>query len=119
MQRAKNSAQEGLIAKVRDNLSLAGVFTVAFLLGQYIAWQILKGSGFYALTNAPTAFFMLLTGLHAVHLLGGLFVWTRATWRAWRGEEVERIRLSVELCTTYWHYLLLVWFVFFALLLMT
>ena len=119
MQRAKNAAEEGLFAKVRDNLSMAGVFTIAFLIGQLVAWQILKGSGFFSLTNAPTAFFMLLTGLHALHLMGGLLVWARATWRAWHGEEVKRIRLSVELCTTYWHYLLLVWVVFFALLLMT
>jgi len=27
------------------------------------------------------------------------------------------IRLTVELCTTYWHYLLLVWVALFALLL--
>jgi cytochrome c oxidase subunit 3 len=36
-----------------------------------------------------------------------------------QGMEVKRLRLSVELCTTYWHYLLLVWFVFFTLLLST
>jgi cytochrome c oxidase subunit 3 len=29
------------------------------------------------------------------------------------------VRLSVELCTVYWHYLLLVWLVLYALLLST
>jgi len=29
------------------------------------------------------------------------------------------LRLSVELCTVYWHYLLLVWLVLFAVLLST
>jgi len=29
------------------------------------------------------------------------------------------VRLSIELCTVYWHYLLLVWLVMFALLLST
>jgi cytochrome c oxidase subunit 3 len=29
------------------------------------------------------------------------------------------VRLSVELCTVYWHYLLLVWLVVFAVLLFT
>jgi cytochrome c oxidase subunit 3 len=29
------------------------------------------------------------------------------------------LRLSIELCTLYWHFLLLVWIVFFSLLLMT
>jgi cytochrome c oxidase subunit 3 len=31
----------------------------------------------------------------------------------------RRVRLSVELCTVYWHYLLLVWIGLFALLLST
>jgi cytochrome c oxidase subunit 3 len=29
------------------------------------------------------------------------------------------VRLSIELCTVYWHYLLLVWLVMFVLLLST
>jgi cytochrome c oxidase subunit 3 len=35
------------------------------------------------------------------------------------GVEVIDLRLSVELCTVYWHYLLLVWLVLFAVLLST
>ncbi len=35
------------------------------------------------------------------------------------GVELIDIRLSVELCTLYWHYLLLVWLVLFAVLLST
>jgi len=61
----------------------------------------------------------LLTALHGLHLLGGLLVWGRATLKSWRHIEVAKIKLSVELCTMYWHYLLLVWFVFFTLLLST
>ena len=100
-------------------LTLAGLFSVGFLVGQFLAWQELKAAGFYAVFSAAATFFMLLTALHAIHLVGGLLVWSRATWRAWQGMEVKRLRLSVELCTTYWHYLLLVWFVFFTLLLST
>jgi len=33
--------------------------------------------------------------------------------------EVIDLRLSVELCTVYWHYLLLVWLVLFAVMLST
>jgi len=35
------------------------------------------------------------------------------------GADARSVRLSVELCTVYWHYLLLVWIVLFALLLST
>jgi cytochrome c oxidase subunit 3 len=58
-------------------------------------------------------------------MLGGLFVLTRTTARVWSGVDKlavvtrSRIRLSVQLCTTYWHWLLLIWLGLFALLLST
>jgi cytochrome c oxidase subunit 3 len=119
MQRARAAAQQGQITGVRNNLSLAGLFSITFLIGQVLAWQELSAAGLYARTSPAAAFFILLTTLHGIHLTGGLLVWARAVWRAWQGMEVKRLQLSVELCTTYWHYLLLVWFVFFTLLLST
>ena len=59
------------------------------------------------------------TALHGIHLLGGLWVWARATARVLRDVDVDKVRLSVELCTVYWHFLLLVWAVLFAVLLNT
>jgi cytochrome c oxidase subunit 3 len=119
MQRARNAAQQGLVDKVRSNLTTAGLLTIVFLVGQYLAWQQLSAAGYYVYANPAAAFFVLLTALHALHLMGGLLVWGRAVVRTWQGMEITRIKLSIELCTTYWHYLLLVWFVFFALLLST
>jgi cytochrome c oxidase subunit 3 len=54
--------------------------------------------------------------VHGLHVLGGLVAWTRASLRAWRGADAARLRLAVELCATYWHYLLVVWVVLYALL---
>ena len=76
-------------------------------------------AGYFVAVNPAFAFFYLLTALHAVHLLGGLVVWGRTTARVWRVVEVGDVRLSVELCTVYWHFLLAVWVVLFALLLHT
>ena len=50
-------------------------------------------------------------------MLGGLVALARATAKVWRGLDVDRVRLSVELCAIYWHFLLFVWLVLFALLL--
>ena len=75
--------------------------------------------GYYASTNPANAFFYLITALHGLHLLGGLVAWGRTTDKVRRGVEVAKVRLSVELCTTYWHFLLLVWVVLFTLLLFT
>jgi cytochrome c oxidase subunit 3 len=48
-----------------------------------------------------------------------MWVWGRTTTRVLTGADVESVRLSVELCTVYWHYLLFVWIGLFALLLST
>jgi cytochrome c oxidase subunit 3 len=57
-----------------------------------------------------------MTGLHAAHLLGGLWVWSKSSIRLLSGEDAAELKLSIELCTLYWHFLLIVWFILFALL---
>lgn len=119
MQWTRTSARRGQTDGVKNGLIAAGGFTLAFLAGQLWAWQQLNASGLFTLANPAYAFFLLLTAVHGIHLLGGLWVWARATARVVRGADVEKVRLSVELCTVYWHFLLLVWAVLFAVLLNT
>ncbi len=126
MHSARKAARRGLMERVRTGLVVGGAASFAFLAGQVWAWQQLNASGYFAsdpgsagaVTAGPAnSFFYLFTALHGAHVLGGLWVWGRTTARAWRsGEEASRIRLSVELCTVYWHYLLVVWLVLLALL---
>jgi cytochrome c oxidase subunit 3 len=113
------AARRGQTDGVRTGLIAAGVFAFSFLAGQLWAWQQLNASGHFVAANPANAFFYLLTALHGLHLLGGLWVWGRTTIKVLRGVEVGKVRLSVELCTVYWHYLLLVWLVLFAVLLQT
>lgn len=122
LQRARNAAGHGNLTGIRVNLTAAGIFTIGFLLGQVYAWQLLTADGHFLATNPADAFFYLLTGLHGLHLLGGLFVWAKTTMNAWQRpdpEDAERaaaLRVSVELCSVYWHYLLLLWLVLFYML---
>ncbi len=119
MERTRAAAQWGQRDGVRTGLVAAGAASFLFLAGQLWAWQQLNASGYFAAGNPANAFFYLLTALHGLHLLGGLWVWGKTTVKVWRGVDVGAVRLSVELCTVYWHYLLLVWLVLFALLLST
>ena len=119
MQWTRVAARRGRLDGVKKGLLTGGIFTFGFLAGQLWAWQQLAASGHYTAANPAFAFFFLLTALHGLHLVGGLWVWARATARVLRGVDVGKVRLSVELCTVYWHYLLLVWAVLFAVLLHT
>ena len=119
MQRTRVAARRGQLDGVKSGLIAGGVLTFSFLAGQLWAWQQMDASGYFLTANPAYSFFYLLTALHGLHLLGGLWVWARTTAKVLRGVDVSKVRLSVELCTVYWHYLLLVWLVLFAVLLHT
>jgi cytochrome c oxidase subunit 3 len=116
----RNAAVKGQEGRLRPGLIITGLLTMGFVLGQFVAWQQLQNSGQFITSNPSNAFFYFLTGAHAVHILGGLYVWARATLNVVLGKgDAERIRRSIELCTIYWHFLLVVWLVLFGLLLST
>ncbi len=118
-QSTRGATKRGQPLTVKIGLIVGGACTILFLLGQLVAWQQLNASGFFMTGNPANSFFYLLTALHGLHLLGGMWVWGRTTLRMLTGADAESVRLSVELCTVYWHYLLLVWIGLFALLLST
>jgi cytochrome c oxidase subunit 3 len=120
MQKARSAMARGDSAQTQRALLLGGVLTAAFVVGQLIAWRQLNVSDTFNMANPAVGFFYLLTGAHALHLLGGLYVWGKTFNRLrFKHAELIDVRLSVELCTVYWHYLLLVWIVMFGLLLAT
>ncbi len=124
MQVARNRIDNDDVTGGRSYFLSAGVLTVVFLAGQVFAWQQARATNDLGADSPAFAFFVLLTALHGLHMVGGLFVLGRTTRRIFRVDASSvvarsRIRLSVQLCTTYWHWLLLVWLGVFALLLST
>jgi cytochrome c oxidase subunit 3 len=111
-----HAARRADSAGVRRGLGASGLLTLGFVAGQLVVWKQLNDAGFVLTTSAATAFFYLLTAVHGLHVLGGLVAWVRAAARAWRRSDPARTRVGVELCATYWHYLLAVWLVLYALL---
>lgn len=119
LESARRAVKKGQERALKIALLAGGVFTFAFLGGQLAAWQQLSASGQFVTSGPAIAFFYVLTAVHGLHLLGGLLVWGKTLGRLAGGAELIDVRLSVELCAVYWHYLLLVWVVLFWLLLST
>ncbi len=95
---------------------LAGILATAFVIGQLRLWGQLAEFGFTVSINPAISFFYLLTGLHVLHIIGGLVAWGRSMERIWQRQSMATINAGLELCAIYWHYLLFVWLVLFALL---
>jgi len=119
LQWAWRSATHGDSLGIMRGLAAGGVGAVVFIAGQLLAWQQLVASGYFLTTNPANAFFYVLTAMHGLHLLGGLVAWSRTALKVWRGSDVQAVRLSVELCAIYWHFLLILWLVLFYLMLST
>ena len=106
--------------KAKNYLLIVGFLTFAFITGQLLVWQHYVNLGQYVSTNPANAFFYLFTALHGVHVLGGLFFWGRATTKLFtKNFSVLKIKQAIELCSIYWHFLLIVWFILFGLMIAT
>ena len=118
-ERARGCGARADATGLRNAFLAAGALTLAFLVGQVIVWVQLVNGGYMAQTNPANGFFYMITGVHGLHLLGGLIAWARAARRMFAAAGIGDARVSVDLCAMYWHFLLLVWLGMFAMLLNT
>src|SRR3954465_1655555 len=116
LQWAYMAARRDDIDGISIGLCAGGASAITFLVGQLLAWRQLSGAGYFLASNPANSFFYLITAVHGLHLMGGLVALGRTTAQVWHGAPVTEVRLSVELCTIYWHFLLLVWLVLLGLL---
>lgn len=116
LQLARVISQREKIERVKAWLIAGGGLALAFLAGQLVLWRQLVAADFFLTTNPANAFFYLITGVHGIHVLGGLIALGRTSAKVWAGGDPAQARLSLELCVIYWHFLLFVWLVFFAIL---
>ncbi len=117
LQCALIAARNGQMNMVKLGLVTAGLTAFGFLVGQWMAWRELEAGGFFLTANPANSFFYLITGMHGLHIVGGLVGLGRTTAKAWnRDATPQSISLGVELCAMYWHFLLFVWLALFVLL---
>ena len=116
MQWGLGGTRSGKLNVAVVGISVAVFFTVLFLVAQLDLWWRLQSMGFYINGNPANSYFYLLTAIHGLHLLGGLIVLCNVVFRVWYEHSPATLTAPLQLCTTYWHFLLGVWLVLFALL---
>jgi cytochrome c oxidase subunit III len=98
------------------------VLGVLFLLGQFVVWWQILGSGQLMRNNPHSSFFFILSGMHGVHILvglGGLAVLLYRTQEPASGPRWQmHTRVLANAVAIFWHYLDGLWVVLFALLLL-
>jgi cytochrome c oxidase subunit 3 len=95
--------------------SVATALGILFLLGQLAAWRQFVLAGFYVATNQASSFFYVFTGLHGLHLLGGICALLYVSFRKFENAKVSR-SVAAEVASHYWHFMDGLWLFLLALL---
>lgn len=116
LQLALMGARAGKAAWTKSALVGAGVLTILFLIGQWAAWQQLTSLVLGDFSNPSVGFFFMITGVHGLHMAGGMLALGRAVNRAFGPGDIRQMEANLSNCALYWHYLLGVWLLVFGLL---
>jgi len=110
------SARAAVLRRLRVGLLLG----LGFLGAQASLWLSWWWAGLVPSSSGFAAVFFVCTGLHALHVLGGLtfllFLERRFRQRDGAGTPGARVLSSVRLAAVYWHFMGVIWLVLFALL---
>lgn len=113
---AKKFAKQQSLSAIIISLTATAFFTLLFVSGQVQVWQQLNQSGFYIYTNPANSYYFLLTGVHALHIIGGILVFIRCIWLFSFNLSYQQLASRLKLCALYWHYLFFIWLFLFFLL---
>jgi cytochrome c oxidase subunit 3 len=97
-------------------LGLTVVLGLTFLTMQWMAWRELAASGFYVATSPSSSFVYLLTGMHGVHLLGGVVALGFAGAASLLRRPVTSRLVILDVTGWYWHFMALLWIYILCLL---
>jgi cytochrome c oxidase subunit 3 len=112
------SSKNNNIINIRIGLTITAILALAFAVGQYLSWGELVDANVFFVGNPAGSFIYVFTGLHIAHLLGGLIFLFIVLVRAFKYEVHSKSMVSIEMCTTYWHYLGGLWLYLYLFLIL-
>lgn len=113
------------LAAKRDNLEMVKlsmivttILGIGFLVGQVLAWGELVANNVYFVGNPSGSFVYVLSGLHGLHIVGGVVFLLITLVAAFRYQVHSKNLSLIEMCTTFWHFLDALWLYLFVFLLL-
>lgn len=112
------SAKRDNLLSIRVASGLAGVLALGFVIGQFYAWSELVDQGAYFIGNPAGSFIYVFTGLHILHLVGGILFLIIVLVSAFKCQVHSKRLIRIEMCTTYWHFLGGLWLYLYLFLIL-
>lgn len=108
--------KRGRQAVLKLCLFLTIVLGAVFMTIKYFEWTADFHEGLYPSTNIFFSLYFTMTGLHGLHVLGGMAVLTVMLILTFRGTINRAYNTPVEVAGIYWHFVDLVWIYLYPLL---
>lgn len=112
------SLAQGSFSKFRLHMGLTVLLGLVFLIVKYFEYKAKFDHGLYPKTNTFLAIYFTLTGLHMLHVLGGMAVnawfWGPGA-KLWKTNPTWFMN-RIENCGLFWHFVDLVWIFLFPIL---
>ena len=97
-------------------LALTVGLGLSFLAGQWMVWRELAANGFYVSSSPSSSFVYLLTGMHGVHLFGGVVALLIAGVASLQRRTAGSQSIVLDVTGWYWHFMALLWVCILCLL---
>ncbi|MBS1575376.1 MAG: cytochrome c oxidase subunit 3 [Bacteroidetes bacterium] len=116
MQMALRSFKDREMRRYRMLIAITTALGILFVVLQYFGFQQLWDSGITFRGSSAGQFLYVISGLHVLHVLGGVIALIVMFIKAFFGLTKNYSSVPVELISTYWHFVDVLWlylFVFF------
>lgn len=108
-------------SKYKIALVVSFILGLAFVVLQYYSWMALFNQGIDLKGNPSGSFLYVITGLHALHVLGGIAALVVAMIHAFtlKFKVTYKRKIRFELVNHYWHFVDLLWIYLFIFLIIS
>ena len=118
MQFAYFAAKKDNFLGLRIGMVATVLLGIGFLVGQWYSWVALVDREVFFVGNPAGSFLYVFTGLHAVHLISGVIFLIIVLISTFRYKVHSQAMNTLEMATTYWHFLGGLWLYLFLFLLL-
>lgn len=115
------AAQKDNFRGIILHLAVTSILGILFLISQVMGWNSMIEQGIFFTgpgSNVSASFLYAITFLHAGHVLGGIASLLVAFAKSLKKKYDSKKILGLQLCSTYWHFLGVLWLYLFVFLLL-
>ena len=116
IQMALKAFKDREMLRYRNLLTATAILGIAFSLLQWVGFRQIWNTGITLRGSGGGQFLYVIAGLHVVHVLGGVIALLVMLAKAFVSKTRSYDSVPVELMSTYWHFVDLLWiylFIFF------